>query len=36
MANVTQEPKYLTKEEVLKRAQEAINIPLGDIDKTGL
>ena len=35
MANVTQEPKYLTKEEVLKRAQEAINIPLGDIDKTG-
>lgn len=35
MANVTQEPKYSTKEEVLKRAQEAINIPLGDIDKTG-
>ena len=35
MANVTQEPKYSTKEEVLKRAQEAINIPLGDIDQTG-
>lgn len=27
--------KYITKEEILKRAQEAINIPLKDIDKTG-
>lgn len=27
--------KYSTKEEILKRAQEAINIPLKDIDKTG-
>lgn len=27
--------KYTTKEEILKRAQEAINIPLKDIDKTG-
>ena len=27
--------KYLTKESVLKRAQEAIGIPLKEIDKTG-
>lgn len=26
---------YLTKEDVLRRAQEAIDIPLGEIDKTG-
>ena len=29
------EKNYITKEDVLKRAQEAIGIPLKDIDKTG-
>jgi len=27
--------QYLTKEDVLKRAQEAIGIPMRDIDRTG-
>lgn len=27
--------KYTTKKDILRRAQEAINIPLGEIDKTG-
>ena len=27
--------KYTTKEEVLKRAQEVIGIPLKEVDKTG-